>query len=166
MWTYSGHWIVRIDDTNTAIIRRPQGGVPSTPNRRISSIKIEYSNTWPPWITSRNRALSCTATKRHYVRVAKRTKDQSVFWIVTNETLTSLNKETHSFSVKEVTENSGRWRISGQVWSLSRSSVVFRAVSAVETTRFVLTQNLPGRSASVLTRSATGTDGGDPWFMM
>ena len=79
-----------------------------------------------------------------------------------NETLTFLNKEHHSFSVKEVTENSGRWRISGQVWSLSQSSVVIRAVSAVERTRFVLTQILAGCSASVLMRSATGADVGDP----
>jgi hypothetical protein len=42
------------------------------------------------------------------------------FGIAKNETSTSLNKEHHSFSVKEVTENSGRWGISGQVWSLSQ----------------------------------------------
>lgn len=84
------------------------------------------------------------------------------FAIAMNETLTSLHKERHSFSVKEVTRNSGGWRISGQVWSLSRSSVVIKAVSMVERKRFVLTQNLAGCSASVLMRSATGTGVGDP----
>ena len=48
--------------------------------------------------------------------------------MTTCDTVTSLNKGHHSFAVKQV----GRWRISGQVWSLSHSSVVTRAVSAVK----------------------------------
>ena len=151
-----------------AIIRHPQDGVPSTSNRQISSIKKEYSNAWPPWITSCNRALFCNAMKWHYVQYAWPKEHTTIvpFGTAMNETLISLYKKHHSFSVKEVTENSGRLCISGQVWSLSQSSVVIRAVSAVERTRFVLTQNVAGCSASVLMRRATRTDVGDPWFMM